>query len=95
MDLKRYDRSGKYAATHDFENQPREFFLGNVVDGFEAMTASIKLGTHNECSSTSWSLNYLETGLELLGYTKASSLVKKNFVQAVSVFTEDLRKQAV
>lgn len=95
MDSRRYDRSGKYAATHDFETQPRECILDNVVSGIEAMTASIRLGTYNQCSSASWSLNYLETGLKLLGYTKASSLVKKNFVQAVSVFGEELKKQGI
>lgn len=94
MNLKRYDRSGRYAATHDFQTQPRSLFLRNIVNGFQAVTASIQLGVHSECSCGRWSSDYLETGLELLGYIKASSLVKKDFAQSASVFAEDLKKQA-
>ncbi len=94
MDSKRYDRSGEYAATHDFKTQPREFFLGNLVGGYGAITASIKLGTHDHCSCGKWSLDYLETGLKLSGYIKASSLVKTDFTESASVFAECLKKQA-
>lgn len=94
MDSKRYDRSGKYAATHDFEFYSRDFFLSNVVDGFKAMTAGIELDVHTKCSCHKWSLDYLETGLKLLGYVKASSLVKTNFTESASVFAECLKKQA-
>jgi hypothetical protein len=87
---RRYRRSGKFAAQSDFQQSP-SYLMECVVEGIEATTQSIRLGQFNTCAHKKWTLDYLETGLKLLGFRDAACIVKRDFARSVLIFAENLQ----
>lgn len=87
---RRYKRDGKFAAQFDFRQSP-SYLMQCVVEGFEASTESIMLGQFNSCAHKKWTLDYLETGLKLLGFGDAACLVKRDFARSARILSENLQ----
>lgn len=86
MDFKKYDSNGGYAAKADFKVS-KQHLLDAVDSGFEAVIAAESRGFG--CSAAKqWALDYLETGLKLLGLDDASKLVKKDPQASARSFRE-------
>lgn len=96
MDENRYEQDGKYAAEIDFKRS-YDYLLDNVVNGFEALTESIVIGTVVRDSSGivghDWSVDYLEEGLRLTGFEEASLLLRKDLAECAEVFSEGLMEK--
>lgn len=87
---RRYRRDGKFAAQHDFQQSP-SYLMGCIVKGYEATTQAIRLGQFNTCPDKKWTLDYLETGLTLLGFGNAACLVKRDFARSALILAETLQ----
>lgn len=96
MDENRYEQDGKYAAEIDFKRS-YDYLLDNVVNGFEALTESIVIGTVVRDSSGivghDWSVDYLEEGLRLTGFEEASLLLRKDLAECADVFSKGLMQK--
>lgn len=91
MNQTKYEQDGKYAAQFDF-NISRGYLLDTIKSAYEAATEAA-IDTFESSSSWKWGLDYLETGLELLGFKDIASMVKTDFAKSASVFTEILKER--
>lgn len=91
MNQRQYERDGSYAARHDYGISPK-YLLDAIVQGYEAMTMAIATGQSN-CQSRRWAIDYLETGLRLLGYTEPASCVRTDFARSATLFAQNLRSR--
>jgi len=63
-----------------------------TLKGLTCILSRLKLvATFDSSSSWKWGLDYLETGLELLGFKDVAALVKTDFPKSASVFAEGLK----
>jgi hypothetical protein len=90
MDDKRFERDGKYAAKVNY-GFGRDYLLDSVVELTEQLTLGITSGTTCQ-DGMDWALDYLETGLNLLGVKDAAALVKTNLPEALILFAKRLKK---
>jgi hypothetical protein len=94
MDQEKYERDGKYAAEFDFKIS-RGYLLDTIKSAYEAASSEAVIDTLDSSSSWKWGLDYLETGLELLGFKDVAALVKTDFPKSASVFAETLKGHSV
>jgi len=93
VDQEKYESDGKYAAEFDFKIS-RGYLLDTIMSAYEAATSAAVVDAFDSSSSWKWGLDYLETGLELLGFNDAAALVKTDFPKSAKVFTEELKEHS-
>lgn len=93
MNQKKYEDDGNYAAQIDFNISPG-YLLDAIASAYEAAASTAVTDTFNSSSSWKWGLDYLETGLALLGFREVAVLVKTDFLKSTSVFAEQLKERS-
>ena len=91
MNRKQYEHDGKYAAQVDFDVSPG-YLLDVITSAYEAAASAAVTDTFESSSSWRWGLDYLETGLELLGFKDVAALVKIDFPKSTRVFAEKIKE---
>jgi len=91
MNQTKYEHDGTYAAQFDF-NISRRYLLDTIINAYEAATSAAVIDTFDSSSSWKWGLDYLETGLELLGFQDIAALVKTDFPKSAKVFAEEIKE---
>ena len=87
MSLKMYESDGKYAASHDFQIS-QAHLLSNVLEDYNAFAEVTE--RDGVCQILDkWMLDYIETGLHLLGYSNAASLVRTNLKESAKALFEE------
>lgn len=87
---RRYGRNGKFTAQQDFRESPSRL-MEAIVEGYEAATKAIRVGTFSTSPDKKFLLDYLETGLKLLGFGDAACLVKRDFARSALILAEILQ----
>ena len=91
MNQKKYEHDGKYAAQVDFNLSPG-YLLDAIISAYEAAASEAVTDTFESSSSWRWGIDYLETGLELLGFNDVAALVRVDFLKSTRVFTEKINQ---
>jgi len=91
MNQEKYEENGSYAAQVDFNISPR-YLLDAIISAYEAAVSTAVVDAFDSSSSWKWGLDYLETGLALLGFTDIASLVKTDFSKSTKLFAEKIRE---
>ncbi len=94
MNRKKYEDDGNYAAQVDFNVSPG-YLLDSIIGAYEAAASTAVTDTFDSSNSWKWGLDYLETGLELLGFQEVAALVKTDFTKSTSVFAEELKERGL
>ena len=94
MDRNKYENDGRYAAQVDFNISPG-YLLDAIISAYEAAASEAVIDTLDSSSSWKWGLDYLETGLELLGFQDVAAIVKTDFPTSTKVFTEKLKDRGL
>lgn len=92
MDRRKYEVDGNYAAQVDFNISPG-YLLDAITSAYEAAASTAVSDTFDSSSSWKWGLDYLETGLALLGFKEVAELVKTDFSKSTQAFAERLNSQ--
>lgn len=93
MNRKKYEDDGNYAAQVDFNIAPG-YLLDAIISAYEAAASTVVTDNFDSSSSWKWGLDYLETGLELLGFTKVAAIVKTDFPESKRIFVEELQERS-
>ena len=91
MDKKKYEADGNYAAEADFNISPG-YLLDAITSAYEAAVSTAVSDTFDSSSSWKWGLDYLETGLALLGFEEVAELVKTDFSKSTKAFAAKLKE---
>lgn len=93
MNRKKYEHDGDYAAQVDFNISPG-YLLDAIISAYQAAASAAVSDTFNSSSSWKWGLDYLETGLGLLGFNDVAALVKTDFPKSTKVFAEKIKEHS-
>lgn len=94
MDHKKYEEDGSYAAQVDYDISPGYLFDA-IVNAYEAAASTAVTDTFASSSSWKWGLDYLDTGLRLLGFQEVAALVKTDFSKSTSAFAEIIKERGL
>ena len=94
MDRKKYEDDGNYAAQADFNISPG-YLLDAIISAYEAAASTAVIDTFDSSSSWRWGLDYLETGLEILGFKNVAAMVKTDFAESKRVFGEEIKERGL
>lgn len=92
MNRKKYEHDGSYAAQVDFDVSPG-YLLDAITSAYQAAASAAVSDTFDSSISWKWGLDYLETGLGLLGFKDVAALVKTDFPKSTRLFAEKLKEQ--
>lgn len=94
MNRKKYEDDGNYAAQVDFNISPG-YLLDAIISAYQAAASAAVIDTFESSSSWKWGLDYLESGLELLGFKEVAAMVKTDFPESKRVFAEKLKERGI
>ena len=94
MNRKKYEDDGNYAAQVDFNVSPG-YLLDAITSAYEAAASEAVIDTFESSSSWQWGLDYLEKGLDLLGFQHVAAMVKTDFLESKRVFAEEVKQRGL
>ena len=92
MNREKYEHDGSYAAQVDFDIAPG-YLLDAIISAYQAAASAAVSDTFDSSISWKWGLDYLETGLGLLGFKDVAALVKTDFPKSTRLFAEKVKEQ--